>query len=86
MNKKHLKKKGRKGKINNKKSMKQLSDVIVEVQALSTVTEDQFEAALATAITDLQALSTNATPGTGSDPITSVVVTQQSGWITTLTQ
>jgi hypothetical protein len=28
------------------------------VQALSTVTEDQFEAALATAITDLQALST----------------------------
>ncbi len=36
--------------------MKTLPEIIVETQALATVTEDQFEASLATVVADLQAL------------------------------
>lgn len=53
--------------------MKQLSDILVELQALGTVAEDQFEASLATVVADLQAVvsgQTTVTPVT----VTSVVV------------
>jgi hypothetical protein len=59
------------------KPMKSLPEILTEVQALATVTEDQFEANLATAVADLQALIAAST--TAADPVVSVVTTTQSG-------
>lgn len=58
--------------------MKTLSEVLVEVQALATVTEDQFEAALAVAVADLQAL-VDAPVTPVADPVETVVATTESG-------
>lgn len=64
-----MKHKGRHKHKKSKNLMKQLPDVIVEVQALATISEDQFEAALATVVSDLQALQAGA-----GKTITSVVI------------
>jgi hypothetical protein len=50
--------------------MKTLAEILAEVQALSTVTEDQFETTLAGVVTDLQAL-VDATP---ASPVAPTVV------------
>jgi len=56
--------------------MKSLTEILAEVEALATVTEDQFEASVATVVTDLQAVI--AAPVT-SDPVVSVTTTTASG-------
>ena len=64
--------------------MKTLRDILSEVQALATVTEDQFEAALTACVADLQAMVDGAT-GTApaADPVATVVVTTVGGTVTT---
>jgi hypothetical protein len=63
-----------KGRHNHKriKKMKPISEIVTEAQALATVTEDQFEASLATLVADLQAFAAGTTPV--APTITSVVV------------
>lgn len=56
--------------------MKTLNDILVEVQALATVTEDQFEASLASVVADLQTVIGAQSP---TDPVVSVTTTTQSG-------
>lgn len=56
--------------------MKTLNDILVEVQALATVTEDQFEPSLATVVADLQAVIGAQAP---VDSVVSVTTTTQSG-------
>lgn len=64
--------------------MKSLQDILAEVQALATVSEDQFEASLATAVADLQAVI--ATPVTEPTDVTAtVVLTIASGIVTGVT-
>jgi hypothetical protein len=55
---------------------KQLTDIVTEAQALATVSEDQFEAALATVVADLQAVIAGTT---AADPVVKVTTTTQSG-------
>ena len=62
--------------------MKQLPEILPELQALATVTEDQFETALAAVVTDVQALIA-AAPATVADPVATVVVTTVAGVVTT---
>jgi hypothetical protein len=60
--------------------MKTLPEILAEVQALATVTEDQFETSLASVVSDLQAVI--AAPA--ADPIATAVVTTVGGVVTTL--
>ena len=58
-------------------------EILAEIQALATVPEDQYEAALATVVADQQAyIAALATPA--SDPIATAVVTTVGGVVTTL--
>ena len=67
--------------------MKTLVDVIAELNALDTTELSSLTAAIATAVTDLQAISDAA--GTVAapveDPVAIVVVTTKAGVVTTLT-
>ena len=54
---------------------KQLPDILTETQALASIPEDQFEAALATVISDLQAFIAAVVPSQLEPTITGVVST-----------
>jgi glutamate synthase domain-containing protein 2 len=58
--------------------MKTLQEISVELKALATVTEDQFEASLASVVADLDAVI-GATGGTVADPVVSVATVTASG-------
>lgn len=61
--------------------MKTLQEILTELQALATVSEDQFETALAAVVSDLTAVAGATAPAT--DPVATVVVTTVSGVVTT---
>jgi hypothetical protein len=63
--------------------MKNLNDIVSELQAVDTTALDSVVAAIAQAVTDLQAViaATPATPA--ADPIATVVVTTAGGVVTT---
>ncbi len=64
--------------------MKNINDIIADAQALATIGEDQFEAAVATHVADLQAFA--ALPVTPvADPIMTVVITTKAGIVTSVT-
>lgn len=83
MEDRHFKKrKGRfgKSKISN---MNTLPEILAEIQALATVTEDQFEANLAGVVSAVQAYIAANPSAPAADPVATVVVTTQSGVSTT---
>lgn len=57
---------------------KTLAEISTELQALSTVTEDQFEASLASVVADLQAFIA-AQPVTAAPTVLTVVVNFTDG-------
>ena len=52
-----------------------MNELITEAQALATVTEDQFEAALATLVANMQAFQPTSEPATTAPVATSVTIT-----------
>jgi len=59
--------------------MKTLQEILVELQALSTVTEDQFETALSAVVADLQAVVDAPVVAPVADPVATVETVTDGG-------